>query len=287
MELILCTYAPICDLLCRYLWSIMRKFVIYCIFIVVWCKYVVVMPLLLALMHIYCYFILCAGIHVNLIKKRKKSWAFAKEPNVLCRVQGATRRQPVRLGGFLATSKQALSWAMRLVHGKTFPHDTLPYGGKRSRPRQRTAHGLLPSGAPSRAHGTGSAHGEGIAHGKWKLHGKIRAHDKGEAHDKLPSGLAALRTAKKQPTTNCNPGPRLVSVAGRAAWAAFLCRISDSSTRQTLCRASSSLRTTRVLCRGVQCRVVCAVRERTANLLPCAYGLLLCVAGTRHRKNFR
>jgi hypothetical protein len=61
------------------------------------------MPLLLALMHIYCYCILC-----EIQQKQRKNWAFAmclhtaKEPNVLCRMlahgKGDTRRQTVLLG---------------------------------------------------------------------------------------------------------------------------------------------------------------------------------------------
>jgi hypothetical protein len=57
---------------------------------------VVVMPLLLALMHIYWYSILRTGIPINIIKTEKSG------PNVLCRMlahgKGATRRKPVLLG---------------------------------------------------------------------------------------------------------------------------------------------------------------------------------------------
>jgi hypothetical protein len=69
MEFVLCTY---CDLLCMYLWSIMLNLWYIVYLFVLWCKYVVVMPLLLALLHIYWYCILCAGIPVNADKRVKK-----------------------------------------------------------------------------------------------------------------------------------------------------------------------------------------------------------------------
>jgi hypothetical protein len=71
------------------------------------------MPLLLALMHIYCYCILCAGIPVNTIKKEKKQG--------LCRVlaHGKGTKCPLpcacsRQRGHASTNCVVLGWDLAI-----------------------------------------------------------------------------------------------------------------------------------------------------------------------------
>jgi hypothetical protein len=110
MELVLCTY----------LWSIMHVFEIY-------------YAQICCMMQICCCDATAIGFDENILlfyfmcrdsckynQNRKKSWALhmAKEPNILYRVlangKGATRRQPVCLGGCIPT------WEQRLAMGHTW-----------------------------------------------------------------------------------------------------------------------------------------------------------------------
>jgi hypothetical protein len=130
----LCTY---CDILCMYLWSIMHKFMIYCVFIVVWCKYVVVMPLMLALMHIYWYSIWCAGILVNSIEKEKMGplpCASTRQRNQISSVVCFPTTKETRIASLCSweaacqTGRLLCHGAKLRAHDKEVLHDTLSRG---------------------------------------------------------------------------------------------------------------------------------------------------------------
>jgi hypothetical protein len=135
MEFVLCTY---CDLLYMYLWSIMLN--LWCIvyLFVLWCKYIVVMPLLLALLHIYWYCILCAGIPVNIAKTEKKLGhcrVLAHGKETICPLPCASTRQTCH-----ASIACALLGSDLLMTGKSGARHSYAHGKMQHHGPQHTAH---------------------------------------------------------------------------------------------------------------------------------------------------